>query len=141
MAVGGPPPGWTHFFLRSDWVPADRKVKLVQDLVPILGSAGGKQFVQKICQLQDDSCVAPLDYAALAEAVATTIPYLGAALDGQPEEALACISVAFHQVPPCSACRCMACTCDAVHGCAGSCNDSIDSQKSMEIGACYTQDV
>ncbi|KAG1667273.1 hypothetical protein FOA52_012562 [Chlamydomonas sp. UWO 241] len=90
------PQGWSHFWPPGDYSPQDRKAKLVNDLAPFLASDEGRAFLDGLRQLPNDSSVCPLDFAAFVEAAEPMIAYLSLAVDGQPEEALACVSIAFH---------------------------------------------
>lgn len=90
------PAAWTHFFPPSEFQPLDRRAKLITELLPLLRSDAGLAFLSRAQLLLDGSTVAPLDVAALREA--TGIDYLADALTEQPEDALACISITFHEV-------------------------------------------
>lgn len=95
MAAGAPPSSWPRYF-DDEHAPDDRRAALVDELIAFFVSDAGAAFLERGGARVPAGIAVALDHGALVAAAGS--PDLVASLEVQPDEGLACLACAVHEV-------------------------------------------
>lgn len=95
MAAPPPPAAWPRYF-EDDHAPDDRRAALVDELIAFFTSDAGAAFLDGGAARAVGGIALALDHSALVAAAGS--PDLVASLEVQPDEGLACLACAAHEV-------------------------------------------
>jgi hypothetical protein len=96
---GLPPRAWSNFFILDEFDPADRRSKLISDMLPFLSSEAAWPWLKSkilIVGAAGDELALSLNIPEFS--AACNVAELVDAVTMQPSEAIPCLSIAFYEV-------------------------------------------